>query len=274
MYDLSPVREQNRRGPFQLAQPNNHVLHTLGVKLSTLVWGSHPLSIRIPAFLAALVSIALVYRVAREMDGSSGLLSALATAVFPYLVLFGSIARGYSLLIALMLALVLMGSGYLRNPTRGKILPFAAVSALGLWTIPSMLFAIAGLFVWIAAVLLIEKRGLANLFRRFLIPCASLTMAFTFILYTPVIIASNGIRMILRNRYVTPQPFAEFLRDIPDHLKKTEETFPGIFPWPPSLWASFWFSWVSIFLFEKAMGGGPSVALHAFRLLDRLLSGP
>lgn len=215
---------------FIYTEPNNHVLHTLSVKLSTLVWGSHPLAIRIPAFLAALASIILVYHVARAMDGKAGLPSALAAAVFPYLVLFGSIARGYSLLTALVLALVLAGLGHIRNPARGGAVPFAALAALGLWTMPSMLFAVAGLFVWIAAVLGIERRSLADIFRRFLVPGALWTAAFTFVLYTPVIIASNGARAILGNRFVTPQPFMDFVRAFPRHLQRTFADFTRDIP--------------------------------------------
>lgn len=222
--------ERASKDLFIYTEPNNHVLHTLSVKLSTLVWGSHPVSLRIPALLAALASIVLVYRVARAMDAKAGLPSALAAAVFPYLVLFGSIARGYSLLTALMLALVLVGFGYIRNPAPGKTVLFAALSALGLFTMPSMLFAVAGLLVWVVAVLGVEKRPLADIFRGFLVPCALWTTAFTFILYTPVIIASNGVRTILSNRFVTPQPFMEFVHAVPRHLQRTYADFTRDIP--------------------------------------------
>ncbi len=212
---------RSARDLFSYTEPNNHVMHTLLVKLSTRVWGSSPLPIRIPALLASVASIALIYRVARDMDRESGTLSALAAAVFPYLVLFGSIARGYSLSVALMSALILVGSGYLRNAGRGRVCLFAALSALALWTMPSMAFAFSGLLVWIAAVLMIRRQRLAEIFRGFLFPCLLWTSAFTFVLYTPVIIASNGVGPIVANRFVTPQPFGEFLRRLPGHLRQT-----------------------------------------------------
>ena len=218
------------RALFDYAQPNNHVFHTLAVKLSTLVWGSHPLVFRIPAFLAAGASIVLVYLVARAMDKGSGLPSALAAAVFPYLVLFGSIARGYSFLVGLVLALVLVGLGCLRDPGRGRALLFAALSALSLWTMPSALFAVAGLFVWISTVHAVERRPLADLVRRVLAPCALWTLAFTALLYAPVIIVSRGFGPVLRNRYVTPQPFRKLLRNAPAHLEQTFSDFTRDIP--------------------------------------------
>ena len=83
---------------FWYSAPNNHVLHTVLVKLAVLIWDGHPAVIRFPAFLAGVAGIPLAYWFCRRLVSErAGRCAAVGMAVMPYLILYGAIARGYSL---------------------------------------------------------------------------------------------------------------------------------------------------------------------------------
>ncbi|HEY3310061.1 MAG TPA: glycosyltransferase family 39 protein [Anaerolineales bacterium] len=198
---------------FDYPVPNNHVLNTLLIKISTLAWGGSPAAIRLPAFLAGVASIPLTYLLARELSPRkySGVLAAVAVAIFPYLILYSTNARGYALVTMLGLALAVAGLRYTTHPSVRGILGMAVLSALGMWAIPVMLFPIAGVFFWLAAVLWQEKQPLKMILFEFTIPFGGLSALFTLILYTPVMVVSNGIRAIIANKFVESQSWPEFI---------------------------------------------------------------
>jgi hypothetical protein len=86
---------------------------------------------------------------------------------------------------------------------------FALLSAIGLFTIPVMLFPIAMLVVW-SLLLAFQAGGWPKTLRVFravawiLLMCAMITV----VLYTPVLITS-GMRSVVANRYVQPRDLAD-----------------------------------------------------------------
>jgi len=54
---------------FTYVVPNNHVLHSIFVKLSTSILGAHPWAIRLPALLFGVLSIVLVFCASRCFGG-------------------------------------------------------------------------------------------------------------------------------------------------------------------------------------------------------------
>ena len=97
------------RDPFYYNVPNNHVFHTLLAKIAVLIGGMEPLVIRFPAFVAGVLCIPVIYFVAKSFNKKTGLLAALGMAVFPYMILYSTMARGYSLIVLLTLLLILVG---------------------------------------------------------------------------------------------------------------------------------------------------------------------
>jgi 4-amino-4-deoxy-L-arabinose transferase-like glycosyltransferase len=83
---------------FNYTAPNNQVLNTLLIKLSTKLWGGHPFVIRLPALAFGVACIPLIYLVCKKL-GSGGYIAALILAVHPYCILFSTNARGYSAII-------------------------------------------------------------------------------------------------------------------------------------------------------------------------------
>jgi hypothetical protein len=210
---------------FYYPIPNNHVLHTLLVKASTLIWGISPASIRFPAYLAGIGSILLTFCLCRSLN-KSGLLASVAVSVFPYLILYSSMARGYSLLVFLTIALAFIGVQLSKKePTVAGAMILSSIAALGMLTMPSMLFPIAGIYCWLFCLFLLKRYAFRIILSKFVAPCSLFTIFFTIVLYTPVILASNGIESIVANKYVQSDLWPEFIRQVIPHFQATISDF-------------------------------------------------
>ncbi len=74
-----------RRTISDYSFPNNHILHSIAVKVPMALFGSAPWSVRLPALIAGLLLVPLIYAVGRAFYGSAaGLIAAtLAAASAP-----------------------------------------------------------------------------------------------------------------------------------------------------------------------------------------------
>ncbi len=188
---------------FNYTEPNNHVLHTILVKISAILFGLHPTAIRLPAFLAGLGAVIAIYFVARKMiSPSAGLFALITIAFWPYAIFFSVNSRGYSLMMLFTILLLFIGWKVIESPTRNRVILFSVVCSVGLFTIPSMLYAILGLVGWIFLSLSINSKNVFLPFRKFVLPAGFLTALQTILLYLPVILRSNGVEAITKNRYV------------------------------------------------------------------------
>lgn len=206
---------------FYYPLPNNHVFHTLLVKAATELYGPHPASIRLPAFLAGIAAIPLTFWLCRiVICDKAGAFAALAMSVYPYMVLYSTTARGYSILVVLVLALLIVGILMSRRISLLGCVLFSLIASLGLLTMPSMLYAIAGVYFWILCLLIIRQNRLRTISYRFLLPSVTLLFVFTFVLYTPTIVASNGIVSIVANPYVQSSPWNDFFGQVAPHSRE------------------------------------------------------
>ncbi|WP_262966020.1 hypothetical protein [Methylobacter psychrophilus] len=107
-----------------LLPDNNHLLHTLLVKLSTSIFGENELCIRLPSLFGYSLYLSACYLLLMLVAKKSLIiLGALLLAFHPYLMDFFSIARGYSLGLGfMMMGLYFLLSGYGKsvNLTRSK----------------------------------------------------------------------------------------------------------------------------------------------------------
>jgi hypothetical protein len=218
---------------FSYLAPNNHVLHTILVKLSTIGLGNDPAAMRIPAFAFGTLSIVLIFCVTR-MLGGAGSFAALITATQPYLILFSTNARGYSLLVFFVLALVALGYVAALRPHLVKTIGFALVAALGLLVMPTMAFPLAGIYCWVIWVA--NKNGIffKEFFTRQWLPCGFEVILLTGLLYTPVVL-QTGLESIVSNEYVSAGSLDAFLKGLRWHLESTIRQFLRDLPWAYSL---------------------------------------
>jgi hypothetical protein len=216
---------------FYYPLPNNHILHTLLVRISTTVLGSHPVTIRLPAFLAGIGVIPASFCLAKLLFGErSGLLASALSAVFPYLILFDTMARGYSLVVLLSLCLAISGLRFAARQSFALSFLISVISALGILTMPSFFLPVAGIYLWIA-VLIIWNSGAKYAPMRRLLPCVAMTAVFSAVLYTPTVIVGN-IRTVFQNPVVVSMSWTEFLGRLPNHFSQTIKAFCRDVPVP------------------------------------------
>lgn len=130
--------------------PGNHILHTLLVRSSTALLGVGTWQIRLPALVAGLAALPLLYLFARAMFNRYIAMLALALAAGSGpLIELSALARGYSLSWVFFLLALLMGRYLAKRDSVIAALLLGLVNALGFWAVPTMLYATAMVYVWV-----------------------------------------------------------------------------------------------------------------------------
>jgi hypothetical protein len=215
-YDEATTYLEFARKPLSVAlsrydYPNNHLFHTLLVKASMAAFGSAEWSLRLPAFLAGIVMMPLTYLATRALYNSRAALVATALiASSGAMALYSTNARGYSITICAFLALVLIGAQLIRMQSPRLWAAFAILAAVGVWTIPVMLYPLGAVALWIGLSLLMEKRG-----REIAWLGGSLAVGglLTFIAYRPVFMGS-GVGAVTSNKFVKATEWVQFFGEI------------------------------------------------------------
>jgi 4-amino-4-deoxy-L-arabinose transferase-like glycosyltransferase len=236
-YDESVTYMYFVRLPWQDAlstytYPNNHLFHTFLAKAAVSLFGNHPWALRLPAVLAGMLAVPATYVVARLLYGGRAALIAVALAATSgMMVLFSTNARGYMLMVLAFLLLVVIGVRLQRGVGRAHDLwlQFAAIAALGLWTIPSMLYPLGCVVVWLALTFLVADDRTA--LRQLALTLGIAAIA-TIMLYWPVFL-KEGLGAVTRNRFVIPAPWLSFFSEMPGSIADTLRSWS--LGWPPVL---------------------------------------
>lgn len=130
---------------FTSYDANHHILHTILCKISLGAFGWNVLALRLPALLGGIVCLFLIHRLARLLFGDSPLQLALCgwLAFHPALLDWFSIARGYGLAMAFMIAAVGELSGPLPRLTRASVWLGLSVAANLVFSVPASAIALA-----------------------------------------------------------------------------------------------------------------------------------
>jgi uncharacterized membrane protein len=164
------------------------------VHLSYLFFGDHPWSIRLPACIAGILIVPVTYAIGRVLAGGTvALFTAALAAASSLLIEYSVNGRGYTILCMCFLVSILAARyASEKNNVAGWTL-FAIVSAVGFYTIPTMLYPFGTVLVWLALSRRASWRSCAI--------AAAASLAISFVLYIPVI-AVSGISRIVANKYV------------------------------------------------------------------------
>lgn len=193
------------------AEPNNHVFHSSLVHFSTLAFGSEPWAVRLPAFIAGVLVVPATYVLgALAHDRHTALIGGALAVVSPLLINNSASARGYSMLCLFALLLAIAVVYAIQRDNRLAWFSAAVFSALGFYTIPTMIYAVAVVLVWAAALCLPGKPELIppRLLLRRSLEFVSGAMALATVLYLPILVIS-GPKAILANRWVQPLTWPE-----------------------------------------------------------------
>lgn len=212
--------------------PNNHLFHTLLVHVAGALFGSSPWALRLPAFIAGILVIPLTWAAGRALySPSAGLISATLAATSASLTLYSTNARGYTMLCCLTLLVVLTAARLPRRDNSAAWAELALLGALGMWTIPVMLYPLGGVVLWLwgearAGDTVIGPRGMAQRLQWTTLATACAAA----LLYLPVI-ARSGIALIIGNRFVRPQSRASFFAGLPEFYRAVWSDWTRGWPW-------------------------------------------
>jgi hypothetical protein len=211
--------------------PNNHVLFSLLAKATSSLAPFQPWALRLPAFLAGVAIVPLTWAVGRRVASPAvGLIGAALAAGSTSLILYATNARGYSLVVALFLVLLLLAERLRVAPTTRDFAVYALLGALGLYAIPVMLYPLGIVATWL---LLAAVRTTGALRRRLVVGTVSASAAAgvgALLLYLPII-RTAGVGALAGNRFVAPMPWAAFVADLPRHVAETLLTWTSPLPW-------------------------------------------
>ncbi|HEX2718721.1 MAG TPA: glycosyltransferase family 39 protein [Gemmatimonadaceae bacterium] len=197
--------------------PNNHLFHTLLVHVSAAAFGSDPWALRLPAFVAGLLLVPLTWALGRALAGAgAGIAAAALVAASATLALYSTNARGYTIVCCLTVALALLAVHQLRHDEPAGWVLMAAVTALGAWTIPTMLYPALGIGLWAWAAAgrdgaIVDRPAIRARLGWTALGAAGIAA----LLYLPVV-AHSGLALVVGNRFVRPQSRQSFFAALPD----------------------------------------------------------
>lgn len=174
--------------------PNNHVLLSLAIKIVTSLFGNHVWTLRLPTILAGVLMVPAAYFFAKRFySKETAVLSSILVAVFPILVQYSVLARGYVIIGLVTLLLFSLGDYVRIQKNRFAWLLIALLSALGFFTIPIMLFPFGALYIWLfVAWALGDIRSYApkSKFLKYWLGSGIGAALITIILYAPIMVYS------------------------------------------------------------------------------------
>jgi 4-amino-4-deoxy-L-arabinose transferase-like glycosyltransferase len=205
--------------------PNNHIFHTVLVKVSTSLLGDQPWAVRFPAFLAGVFCIPAGYVLAKRLYSRwTAALAAGLIAALPVEVMYSTNARGYTLYTLFTLLLVLLAI-YLKSHRNlvGWLL-YLLIAALGFYTLPMMVYPLGGISAWLFLSVLAEGRSspyrLMDILK-YLTVTGLLVGVLTALLYLPVIVVGTGWKSLVGNSFVERLSFSNFAQTFVLRMNET-----------------------------------------------------
>jgi hypothetical protein len=213
--------------------PNNHVFHSILVYFSTKIFGIQPWVVRLPAFTAGVLLVPAAYWLAKRLyDRWTALGAALLVAWFPPLVAYSNNARGYTLVALFTLLTLALGDIVRKEKNLFAWGLISLFSALGLYTVPVMLFPFGVLFVWLFLENQVEGVAVSGQsngpgpyrtkweFIWHWLAAGLGAAVLTLLFYTPILIFA-GPQELFANGFVAPLPWADLMETLSHRFAET-----------------------------------------------------
>lgn len=128
---------------------SNHILYAALARLSMLVFGVHPWTLRLPALLAGLLVMPLGYAFVRNVfNRHIAVIYLCLLAVSGPMVEYSAMARGYSLVWLFTLCALLAARHCIKTDNMVSALLIALFCGLGMWASPSMIYPAIMVYAW------------------------------------------------------------------------------------------------------------------------------
>jgi hypothetical protein len=199
--------------------PNNHLFHTLLVHLTYSLFGYSQWAVRLPSLLAGMLTIPVLYLLARILHGRTvAVIATASAAAVPVMIDFAAQARGYTLIILFSLLLFILGVYVRRHANRFAWALMVVLVVLGIYTIPIFYFSYASFLVWLGLGFLFgdidfKAYGSRWHFVAWLIISGILTVLFTVLVYLPPVLRS-GLDKVLPYQVSDPLTYPLFLQEV------------------------------------------------------------
>lgn len=217
--------------------PNNHIFHSLLARLATIETHYSEWRMRLPAFFAGLGVVVLIFLYGERLFGTFiGWLAGLICAGSANMILFSTIARGYSIIVFLTLLSFYAADQLVEKGKFQWRFIYVLSNIFGCFTIPIMVYPLfaSALFLFIINFRKNRTSSLGNWAISFACMHASIVLGVS-ILYAPTIFKS-GIHALFGNSFVSKIPFDEFIHEFPPSVFKTLDTWvDAIHPIIPTL---------------------------------------
>ncbi|MBK6549393.1 MAG: glycosyltransferase family 39 protein [Flavobacteriales bacterium] len=195
-----------------LSHPANQIFHTLLTKWSTELFGLGPIQLRLPAFLSGVLVLPLFYFFVRAMFNRYIALLSLAFVVASGpLVEYSAMARGYSLTWLCMMLAFVLGRHLIKTNSMTSAALIGVTCAFGLWTLPSMIFVVIMVYIWLLFSLTTRYEHSLRPRMNLLLLSIGVFMLLTVMLYLPVIRA-HGLDQIMHHPSVPYLNWRQFRR--------------------------------------------------------------
>jgi hypothetical protein len=204
-------------GLSNYSAPNNHLLNTLIMHLSIIVFQSTSLwALRLAVVIAGILLVAAIYLVGRlYYNKNAALLAAGMAAASAPMILFSTNARGYSYVFLFFMVLLALAHPLRRKSSAAGWTLFTLAAVLGFYAIPIMLYPFLIVALWLAVSMAMENPAADRgpLIRSLL--AASITAAwFTVLLYIPVIV-KWGLEGVISNPFIaSAESMSEFATNL------------------------------------------------------------
>ena len=223
--------------------PNNHLLYTLMVWVTTRLFGEGLAAIRLPALVIGTAVVPAAYLLAHSLSrglsrGSrtaAGVAAGSLAAVAPYLVHYSVNGRGYGAVALAFAASVPLGLYLVATANRAAGVLLAAAWALGFFAIPTMLYPFGVAWLFLAATASVEGRRSAW---GVLVVVAFLAGGMTLALYGPAFVVS-GPGALAGNKFVSAVPFGQFVEGTRWRFGLFLGATHAAMPWPVVVLVAF-----------------------------------
>jgi 4-amino-4-deoxy-L-arabinose transferase-like glycosyltransferase len=221
--------------------PNNHVLLTVFINVLVHLFGNNLWLMRLPTLIAGLLMVPAGYLLARRLYGrEAAIVSAVLISVFPVLVRYSVLARGYIIMSLLTLAIFLLADYVRENKNRFAWLMLIVFSALGFFTIPIMLFPFGIVYVWLFLACFLNDipsyRSRLD-FLKYWLTGGVATLFLTAFFYLPILL--NKSNRLFTNKFIAPVGWDVYPREIAGRFQDTWINWTSLLPG--------WSIWLGVF---------------------------